>query len=141
MYTVCSSLIIVPRKNISLRCTFDNAHVHVNVNVNFNVPMPAVRTFTRPCCMSMSVLHVHVNAACSYLHTVSMLRVYAARPCRMSMLNVCTCCMFMLRISCCMSFLHVHAACLCCKSLLNVHAAFSLAAFLLLHSPSCPCRM
>ncbi len=69
-------------------------------------------------------------------------------PCCMSMLHVhaaCPCCMSMLHVlaACprCMSTLHVHVACPCCMSTLHVHAACPCCRSTLHVHVACPCCM
>jgi hypothetical protein len=63
-----------------------------------------------PCCMSISTLYVHVHAACPcpYFMSISVLHV------NVRVASTCPCCMFMLIKYCMfMSPCRVHAPCLC----------------------------
>jgi hypothetical protein len=71
-----------------------------------------------PCCIPMSVLHVHVSMLCRY--SISMLHVHAERPCCMYVHSSFPRCMSARQCSCCkpISMLHVHVrfacSCQCC---------------------------
>jgi hypothetical protein len=128
-------------------------HVHAcsNLCIPCSISMPLVHS-TSPCCtvmlhvlpvchapcpdgMSMSVLHICVNAArpCLCCMSMFMLHVHVRDICQRGMLTVnvnaacpCSCCMPMLLLHA-----HVHAACPdpCCMSTfvlhVHVHAVYS----------------
>jgi hypothetical protein len=66
--------------------------------------------YKRPSSCYMSMMHVHVSAACPWFMFV--LQVHAVFPC----------CFHITHVHFALHFLHVHSACQCCMSMLHIRA-------------------
>jgi hypothetical protein len=79
-----------------------------------------------PYCMSMNMLHVEAVNPCF---------IHASNPCCMSMLHVFAAC------PCCMSKVYDEAECSSCFSMLHVYGACPCNMYMLHVRAVCPCRM